>query len=150
MGEGELQKKRSGELELLYKDALDNIRLYKQQQFAITNYVILLYGAIVALHERLLGGVVEPTCLEKSVLASVSVLVLIVGSYLIIQFHCNMVGCRKRMEKIRESFEDLSKEAWNADAKPDHASCLHNIGVAITLVGILVLGMLAVWWTIFR
>ena len=149
MGENESQRKQSGELELLYKDAVDNIRLYKQQQFAITNYAILLYGAIVVLHEKFSESA-EPTCLEKGVLVSVSVLVLIVGSSLIFRLHCNMVGCRQRMAKIRESFEDLSKEAWKAYDKPDHTSCLHNIGFAITLVGVLFLGMLAVGWVIFR
>src|SRR5450759_4729439 len=93
MTENELQMKQSGELELLYKDAVDNIRLYKQQQFTITNYAIVLYGAIVALHEKFLENVLKPTCLEKGVLVSVSVVVLIVGSTLIFRFHCDMVGC---------------------------------------------------------
>jgi hypothetical protein len=54
------------------------------------------------------------------------------------------------MEKIRESFNDKSKAAWKVYDKPDHTSWHHNIGTAITLAGVLLLGTLAVWWVIYR
>lgn len=145
MEESEQNKKQYDALELLYTDSIENIRLYKQQQFSITNYAIATYVAIVALFDRLKN----PTDFEKGLLTSVAIVVFTVGTALIFSFHCSMVGSRKRMAKIRESFDDRSKEAWNAHDKPDHASCRHNIVIAITLTGVLLLGALAVWWTIY-
>ncbi len=146
MGEAEQNKKQCDALELLYKDAIDNIRLYKQQQFTITNYAIALYVAIVALYDRF----DKATDLEKGILSSVALVVLIVGTTFIFRFHCSMVGNRQRMAKIKESFDDASKEAWKAYDKPSHTSCRHNIGFAFTLAGVLLLGALAVWWAIYR
>lgn len=151
MGESEPNNKQFDGLELLYKDATNNIRLYKQQQFVITNYAILLYVAIVALHERfLLNFQVKLNDLEKGILSAVSIVVLIVGSTLIFRLHGNMVGCRRRMEKIRESFDDASMNAWKTYDKPDHASRLHDLDIPVTLMGVLVLGSITVWWVIYR
>ena len=36
-------------IELMYQDAVDNLRFFKQQQWAITNYAFLIYSALVAL-----------------------------------------------------------------------------------------------------
>jgi len=146
MGETEQNKKQCGALELLYKDSVDNIRLYKQQQFTITNYAIALYVAIVALNDRF----DKATDFEKGLLSSVALVVLIVGTSLIFRFHCSMVGNRQRMARIKESLDDVSKEIWNAYDKPNHTSCRHNIGIAITLAGVLLLGASAVWWAIYR
>lgn len=147
----EQNRKQCNELELLYQDAIDNIRFYKQQQWTITNYGFLLYVAIAALHEKfLLAGQPKPTDLEKGILAAVSLLVLIVGGVFIFRFHGGMVGCRRRMEKIRESFDGPSQTAWGVYIKPDHTSYLHNIGISIALTGVLFLGALAVWWAIYR
>ncbi|MDO9371076.1 MAG: hypothetical protein Q7U07_00555 [Gammaproteobacteria bacterium] len=142
----EQNKKQYDAFELLYKDSIDNIRLYKQQQFTITNYAIALYVAIVALYDRF--G--KATDFEKGLLSSVSLVVLIVGTVLIFRFHCSMVGSRQRMAKIQESFDNTSKEALEAYDKPNHTSYRHNIGIAITLAGVLLLGALAVWWAIYR
>ena len=150
MGEAEANSKESREHVLLYQDAIDNIRQYKRQQFTVTKYGILLQVAIVALHEKFLASAVKPNCFEEAILSGVSLLVLIVSGALILRFHRDMVGCRQRMKEIRDSFEETSKQAWRADNKPTHTSCFHNIAMAITLVGVLFLGTLAVWWAMFR
>lgn len=146
MEENEQNKKQCDALELIYKDAIDNIHLYKQQQFTITNYAIALYVAIVALYDRF----DKATDLEKSTLSSIALVVLIVGILFIFRFHYSMVGNRQRMAKIKESFDDASKEAWKAYDKPNHTSYCHNIGIAFTLAGVLLLGALAAWWAIYR
>lgn len=144
--------KSVSELHLLYQDAVDNIREYKRQQWSITNYGVLLYVAIVALHEKFnFNTYLPPSAFEKSLLGATAVVILIVGISLICRSQCAMAGCRRRMKKIRdESFEQVSKDVWKEDNKPDHVSVWHSSGVPVALVGVLLVGCIAVWWVIFR
>jgi hypothetical protein len=89
MGEAEQEMKQCDALELLYKDSIDNIRFYKQQQFTITNYAIALYVAITAISDKFH----KTTDFEKRILSAVSIVVFIIGSAVIFRFHWGMVGC---------------------------------------------------------
>lgn len=143
-------QKNCGELHLLYQDSIDNIRFYKQQQWTITNYGILLYVAIVSLHEIFRASGSGPSDFEKGILVAAAVGILIVAGCLIVGFHKGMVCCRKRMAKIRDFFDETSIEAWEACDKPDHTSMSHNFSISAVLIGILLLGMLSVWWITYR
>lgn len=95
----------------LYQDAVANNRFLKRQQWTVTNYGLLVFVAVVAFNEYVTGA-------AHCALAAVALLTAIVGIYGLIRFHRDMMGNRRRLAKIRETFDAQSLEAWRAFDKP--------------------------------
>jgi hypothetical protein len=53
--------------ELLYKDAVDNLRFFKQQQWSITRYALAAYGALYAVSKIAETGWLDKTLLIAAV-----------------------------------------------------------------------------------
>ena len=98
--------------QLLYKQIMDNMTFIKRQQWATTNYAVLIYAAIVYLHEK--------ASKLDSALSVVAVLTAIFAIGLLVWFQCDLRSLRKRVERADNSyFNDAEKFALEIKEKDE-------------------------------
>jgi hypothetical protein len=81
----------------VFNQLFEELRLMKQQQWAITNYGALILAAIYAV--KLSGVPHSQTYLKISV-----GLTVVVGSLLLLRIQSNMVGARYRLDDMHNKF----------------------------------------------
>ena len=118
--EPERRKTVSDEIRLLYSTAVAEIAGFKQQQWQVTNYGLLLDAAIVSIPR--LHANISPCVLF--VLATAAVGVGIAGWVLIGMFDSSIHIRRERLTFIRktymtEEFRDAWRSGKSADQMPD-------------------------------
>ena len=94
--------------EILYRVLFDDLKFAKQQQWTITNYALVLMGAIFALANL---GTRSPPILEKIVLSlMVFPVVVVVVGLLLLHLQLHLYNARERLEKLEKTFspEDQS------------------------------------------
>ena len=94
--------------EILYRVLFDDLKFVKQQQWTITNYALILMGAIFALAKL---GTGSPALLEKIVLSlMVFPVVVVVVGLLLLHLQLHLYNARERLEKLEKTFspEDQS------------------------------------------
>jgi hypothetical protein len=94
----------------LHGVAVGDIAFFKSQQWHVTNYALLLYGAVVAL-SRLLGS---PSPLEFLVLGLLAAATFVVGCVVILQLEASIKKGRDRLSALRVHMSDVAMEAWAA------------------------------------
>jgi hypothetical protein len=94
--------------EILYRVLFDDLKFAKQQQWTITNYALVLMGAIFALANL---GTGSPPIPEKIVLSlMVFPVVAVVVGLLLLHLQLRLYNTRERLEKLEKTFsqEDQS------------------------------------------
>jgi uncharacterized membrane protein len=81
-------------IRLAYQSALEDIRFFKRQQWIVTNYTILIYGAIIAV-SRVVKSAGNEWLICTGIIALLSFL-------LIIQLHCSTQKARNRRNATKE------------------------------------------------
>jgi L-asparagine transporter-like permease len=125
------------DLLFLYQNITNEIRDFKHKQFIVTNYVILLFIAIVGVFKRL-----NITNL-KNCFFTLIIVIAFVGIYYLFSFHNIMCKNRRRLEKICKKF---SKDFWDClDGIPsNYTSWKYNFSFTmIFIIIILISGILA-------
>ena len=84
-------------IELMFQDAVDNLRFFKQQQWAITNYAFLIYSALVAL-AHLTGSKLLP------LLYYALVLVWFYNALILVNSLCDIEKFRRRIEWVYDHY----------------------------------------------
>lgn len=135
------QKHVGEELRVLYQVTAQDLAFFKQQQWLVTNYVLLLFGAFfgVSQVERLKVGLCERfvLCLAATVLA-------VVGLMLICKLEKSIAARRDRLQNIRHLFTETFREAWRSQHKACDSSAIAR------LLGTMMLGGAAfVWWFVY-
>jgi hypothetical protein len=130
------------ELKLLYQVSVADLAYFKQQQWSIANYALLLYAGLCAAAKLLAMPVRswEPTAL------SVLVAITAASASLVLWKHETAIELRRaRLRAVREQFSETFHRAWGVEAKLDE-----RISVCWLLQGALVLGAVVSLWVLGR
>ena len=139
MSKTDEENRKFEELRLLYSVTVSDIAGFKQQQWRITNYGLLLYVAIASI-PKLLD---ELSQAEFVFLWLISLVVMITGWVLIGMFHDSLKTRWERLTEIRtNSFAEEFRNAWRGgkakEVFPDNPTnkiCLSWFFRAIFLIG---------------
>lgn len=102
------EKQKNDELRLLYTACVSEIASFKQQQWQITNYGLLLYAAIVSI-PKLLATLNQ---VEYFVLFAVAFGIVASGWYLLGVLANSIQVRRGRLTEARKQFTPEFKNAW--------------------------------------
>ena len=131
-------------IEALFRDAVDNIRLLKRQQWTITNYAIAVDAAIYAIAIHFPGH-----CTVRVLLTVLAAVVFAYGVGVLIDFQCNMTKFRKRIAWIYgQPYYDDVRTPLNLPTQPK--GFWHDPAFLIGLIGVLAVGctiVITVIWT---
>lgn len=97
------------ELRTLFPAATADIAFFKRQQFAVTNYCLLLYVVIVTIPKFINSKI---TLLERFILSMLSILAFLGSSYFLCFLNASIKTGRKRLESIMRLFTETSQRAW--------------------------------------
>src|SRR4030066_1939415 len=120
MSEDDDKNRKHEELRLLYSVTIADIAGFKQQQWRITNYGLLLYAAIASV-PKLLGKLTQT---EFALLWLTSLVVMITGWVLVWMFHASLKARWERLTEMRKKyFTEEFRIAWRGgkteEAAPD-------------------------------
>ncbi len=82
-------------IRLAYQSALEDIRFFKKQQWIVTNYTILIYGAIIAVSRFVKSA-------GNEWLTYIIVIIALLSLSLIIQLQCSTQKARTRRNAAKE------------------------------------------------
>lgn len=137
----ETESQTHAELILLYEVSVSDLTFFKRQQWAVTNYALLLYAALFGLAQLSSGGVNYSARLGLLLLATV---ILIVGIWLLWRLEKSITVRKLRLKHLRDTaFSYGFRMAWKAGKKEDE-----YFPVSWALAGVLLLGAGVVWWYI--
>ncbi|MDH3241115.1 MAG: hypothetical protein OEO83_10665 [Alphaproteobacteria bacterium] len=128
----------SPQLQILYRDAIDNIMFLKREQWMITNYLIAALAGVYAL----VSSLAPVTLFEKGFL-TVVVLVAVVYFFLLLnKIWEGMEKFRKRIVWFNENAygsvlkNELGLEQQSTPTKTDSAfrTCIRAVGIFAALV----------------
>lgn len=137
----EESRKEDDELRLLYQVTVQDLAFFKQQQWSVTNYGLLLYAAIVGIPQIPNAGV---TPCERLVLCLLATALAAGGAYLLYKLERSIKARRDRLSKIRRLFTKAFCLAWRSKYKDPDAPT-----TSILLGAILIVGAGAVWWLVY-
>ena len=150
MAEAEHDKRVGDELRLLYSTSVTEIAGFKQQQWHVTNYALLLDAAIVSFSKF---GVPQPSRLEYVVLGIAALSVLIAGWVIIGMFSGSILVRRKRLTHIRRSrLTEEFRTSWRCGASETEMPDLPEKKVDLLMFfrGVLSVGFAATAWLLVR
>ena len=128
------------ELRLLYEVTVTDLSYFKTQQWAVTNYTLLIQGAVVGISQLL-------TQLQQSdrfLLSLLSALGAAAGVTVLWKLQRSIGVRQSRLHATREEFSDEFKAAWAAETKgPEYVHSIYllyaTVAISALLVGWLVL-----------
>lgn len=121
----------SAHIAVVYKDAIDNLMFMKKQQWTVTNYLVAIFAGIFAFSRAILNLGIG----ERVALASLVVLALCYGFYLLIAIQVGMAKFRRRLAWINKTFFS-ENELQSLELLPVPKSTLHNWDFLFGLIGV--------------
>lgn len=103
------EKKKNDELHLLYTSCVSEIASFKQQQWHVTNYGLLLYAAIASMPKVVATKLTE---LELFLFYIGTFTVLAAGWFLVGMLSSSIQERRGRQTEVRKQFTKEFKHAW--------------------------------------
>ena len=135
------RRKAGEELRLLYEVTTQELVFFKQQQWSVTNYVLLLFGAFFGVSQ--LDALKVGAC-ERFVLCHFATALAVVGILLVWTLEKSIIARRDRLGKVRRTFTKFFCLAWKSKHKaPDSGA------VACLLAMVMGFGALFLWWFVF-
>jgi len=128
------------ELLLLYSSSISEIAGFKQQQWAVTNYTLVVNAALVAAGQ-IIGAKLHVG--ERFVLVALVVISVGLGLRVLHLLQCSIKARRDRLSNIREYFGDPFKDSRSVSKEDDPVPYI--LGSA-QVIGALVAGWLIVAW----
>lgn len=101
--------KQHEELKFLYEVSVKDIEFFKKQQWLITYYSVLVYGALVALANLKL--------VHKTILCFAAVLIGLLCAVMLSKLECSIEVRRDRLKAVRSHFTKAFNDAWGAKNK---------------------------------
>jgi hypothetical protein len=130
------------DLRVLYQVTAQDLVFFKQQQWATTNYVLLVHAALVAVTQSMQA---KPVLWEQIGVSLLSGAVGVVGVVLITKLEWSIKARRERLGHVRARLSPEFRDAWQTPAKaPD------SPGIAWVLVIAMLVGVAIVWWLVWR
>ncbi len=124
------------ELKLLYEVSVKDVEFFKKQQWLVTYYGILVFGALVTL--------AKITTLENLAFISVAALTFLLCSVLLSTLEHSIGVRRARLEAVRDEFGPEFNKAWKAGKKdPEcHIVLVFMLLALLTATALTVLGII--------
>jgi NhaP-type Na+/H+ or K+/H+ antiporter len=136
------RRKAEEELRLLYQVSTQDLAFFKKQQWSVTNYVLLLYGALIYVSQK--DALQVASLFERFVLCLLATALSVVGILLVYKLEKSIKARRDRLKNIRCTFTESFCLAWNSKHKaPDSAA------IAYLLYTVMGLGAVFLWWFVF-
>jgi len=127
---------------LVYKSIIDQFDIIKKQQWATTNYAVLIYAAIVWIDQH-----VEASPTFSWVLEAMTIFVGVISIGLLIWFQIDFCKLRKRAEHANSKL--FSEEERNAlDLKPWRHPFWRGWNVLVALIAVCLFGAVLVVATV--
>ena len=140
---------RLEELRLLYQTAVADIAFFKQQQWRVTNYGLLLYAAIIAIPKVIEKKV---SIIEYWILFILALVVLIAGLYMLKSLDEAINSGRSRLTESRKHFSQCFMTAWRGgkpeNQQPDNPEDKQNL--LWLFRSVFVISFLIVSWLLYR
>ena len=95
---------------LLYSVSVNDIHNFKEQQWKVTNYVLLILTAIFSL-SNLIENV---SCIERTLLGVITIVLVVVGCYFTKRLHLSISFRQDRLSILRDFLGQEFKNAWAA------------------------------------
>jgi hypothetical protein len=135
------RQKAEEELRLLYQVTTQDLAFFKKQQWSVTNYVLLLFGAFFGVSQ--IDALKVGPC-ERFVLCLVASALAVVGILLVYKLEKSIKARRDRLNKIRCMFTESFCLAWKSkDKAPD------STAIVWLLYLIIGFGAVFLWWFVF-
>jgi hypothetical protein len=122
-------KVENDELRLLYQVSVADLAFFKQQQWSIANYALLLYAALAGAVKLLQ----PPIRAQEPIVLCVLVVVTAIAASVVLWKQEAAIGIRRaRLLALRNEFTERFNREWGAEGKPDeliawfvrqHANC---------------------------
>jgi len=146
--EEDINRQTGEELRLLYQNTMEEIRFIKRQQWAITNYGLLLLATVAAFYE-LITDSGSISCGKKSILFAISIGIAVLGTIYQCKFQSSLKYFRNRENKIREKFTKAFRDMIGENPS-EYASFSYYLAVIfIPFVTILWIGVFLIYWLLF-
>jgi hypothetical protein len=119
-------------IRLAYQSALEDIRFFKKQQWMVTNYTVLIYGAVIAVSK------ISGSSLNKwgSFILGVAGLLSLL---LIVQLQCSTNKARNRKNAVKSEISDNLAKLLFGEPRSRSSEFFDQYSVVILLV-LVVLG----------
>lgn len=143
MGQRQELGNADSELRMLYQLSIDDVRESKRLQWSITNYVLLLFGAIVGFSAIVKSNNGVLSCNWRWWLTTANFLIALVGIYQIIDAQKNLIKYRRRLDSIRNKFSPVSKIILGPYEK-DYTKCSKDWPYLLTFSGLVLAGFISV------
>lgn len=120
------------ELIMLHQISSNDLAFFKRQQWAVTNYAILIYAALLTINQQLISNV---TVWHRLVFIILTVATAI-SALLIIRELQEAIACRqKRLDKIIEKFSDTFQDVRGiCQTRYNHVPHLLSMVIIVGLV----------------
>lgn len=135
------RRKTEEELRLLYQVSTQDLAFFKQQQWSVTNYVLLLYGAFFGISQ--ISALKVASC-ERFVLCLLATALCVVGILLVVMLEKSIKARRDRLGNVRRLFTNTFCVAWRSKHKASDSAA-----IAYLLCTVMGLGAVFLWWFVF-
>ena len=138
------------ELRLLYSTAVGEIAGFKQQQWQIANYGLLIYAAIASM-PRLFSS--PASTIERAVLSVGAAAVCIAGWKLVTMFNESIHYRRERLTYMRKhELTETFRQAWRAGKTSEEMPDLpeEKVQLGPFFRGVFIVGFIATVWLLWR
>ena len=136
----ELTDPEHQELLSLYQVTVSDLVFFKSQQWAITNYTLVAFAAIVGI--QFVEGVNIESC-GRFFLCLAATIVYFFSIYLLYSLKSSIEERRDRLKRVFEKFSEIFKDA-RGNKKQVSAT-----DIFIFLFIILTISIVLVWWLVF-
>ena len=127
-------------IRLAYQSALEDIRFFKRQQWIVTNYTVLIYGAIIAVSSRVVKSA------WNELFTYITGIIALLSLLLIIRLQSSTQKARNRKDAVKERIpKDMTNLLFGEPASRC-AEFLDQYSV-VGLLAIVIIGgsILSVW-----
>jgi uncharacterized membrane protein len=129
------------ELRLLYQTAVGEIAFFKQQQWSVTNYALLIFAGLVGVAWHF----DTPLACWESRLAFLFAVITFMAAWLVLAKLQRSIEIRRsRLQRVRERFTQAFRDAIGEKSEENEATVYRLLRL------VLVLGVIAVGWLVFH
>jgi hypothetical protein len=120
--------------EILYRAFLDELRFAKQQQWTITNYILLLMGAAYGVAKLTAKS---PTFSERVIWCAVVAVVGVMGLLVLVDLECHLRVTRARQEDMEKKFSPEDRKLVGGKRRMPQWLVFVVLCLVVTAAGIL-------------
>ncbi|QQE87917.1 hypothetical protein [Azotobacter chroococcum] len=119
------------DLRLLYQVTCQDLAQFKQQQWQVSNYGLLLYGAIVGIAQ-----LIRPISDKEAIILLFLIVIIIVSCvFCILKLEKSIKARRDRLKNVRGKLSKELESAWATQNKEPDSPAISNLLIAALSVG---------------